>query len=183
MKLLKINSVAQKANRIVGALMLVGLCLLCAGCFGHEPSLLQQAEELTRQDRIDDAINLYQEHIQTRLAVKDRPEWENPYFYLLIIGDLNLRSGRVEQALLAFNHAETEGVDRGLVSDRYRSVASWHERSGQLDLAISILIKYRDRDQLLFDSMLDRIAREKVKREDLAGATGAITLQPTPNGT
>ena len=95
----------------------------------------------------------------------DRPAWENPYFYLLSIGDLQLRMGQPNEALASFKGAEEHHVEESLVSDRYRSVAIWYEEHGQLDKALEVLTKYRERDSLLFDSMLDRVARKMTAQE------------------
>ena len=56
--------------------------VLSSGCFnlysGSEQ--LRQAEELTRQERYDEAIVIYRAHMEERLAIEERQEWENPYF-------------------------------------------------------------------------------------------------------
>ena len=127
---------------------------------------LNQAEEYMRQGKTDQAIEAYEEHMRERLAVKNRPEWENPYFYYLIIGDIELGRDKVDQALSMYTQAENEGVHSSLISDRYRYVASWYENRNQLDEAMKILKKHRHLDPLLFDSMLDRIAKEIVRREE-----------------
>mgnify|MGYP006297132575 CR=1 FL=1 len=108
---------------------------------------------------------MYREHISNRLEVTDRPEWENPYFYLLNVGDIELNRGEVDKALAAYQEAEREKVELPLVADRYRAVASWYEEHGQLERALEILTKYRDKDPLIFDSMLDRVARELTESE------------------
>ncbi len=95
----------------------------------------------------------------------DRPAWENPYFYMLSIGDLQLRMGQPDQALTSFKTAEEHHVDASLISDRYRSIAIWYEEHGQFEKALSVLTGYRDRDSLLFDAMLDRIARRMTAQE------------------
>jgi len=128
---------------------------------------LKTAEEYSRQGNYQKAISAYKAHIQSRLSVKERPEWENPYFYYLIIGDLQLSQGEVSEALTAYETAEKNDVDVHLVSDRYRYVASWHEKNGDLQEAFDVLMNYRDRDFLLMDMMLDRLAREMVRLEDL----------------
>jgi tetratricopeptide (TPR) repeat protein len=103
---------------------------------------------------------MYREHISNRLEVADRPEWENPYFYLLNVGDIELKRGDVDKALAAYEEAERQRVDLPLVADRYRAVAVWYEEHGQLQKALEVLTKYREKDPLIFDSMLDRVARE-----------------------
>jgi tetratricopeptide (TPR) repeat protein len=134
--------------------------LATSGCFSSGPTELLDAEQLTSEGKHDDAIAAYREHITNRLEVTDRPEWENPYFYLLNVGDIELQRGNAEKALATYEEAEREKVDLPLVADRYRAVASWYEEHGQLENSLEILSKYREKDPLIFDSMLDRVARE-----------------------
>lgn len=139
---------------------------------------LKQAEELSRQGKFEEAILEYRQHMQVRLAIEKRPAWENPYLYLLMIGDIQLSQALVQEALLTFELAEKNKVDTSLISDRYRAVAAWYEKHEQLDSAIEVLKKYRDRDPLLFDSMLDRLAKEAVRREN--SASRPSSAKPTP---
>lgn len=127
---------------------------------------LRRAEEYLRQEEYDKAIEKYKDHIEYRLEMDDRPDWENPYFYYLLIGDIELRRDKLKEALTSYNYAEEKGVEKNLVSDRYRYVASYYEKKGNLKAAIVILKTYRDRDPLLFDSMLDRLAKELTDQED-----------------
>ena len=149
------------APLIIGSLALS----VTSGCFSSGPTELLDAEQLTSDGKHDEAIAAYREHIANRLEVTDRPEWENPYFYLLNVGDIELSRGNVDKALAAYEEAEREKVDPPLVADRYRAVASWYEEHGQLEKALEILTKYREKDPLIFDSMLDRVARELTKAE------------------
>ena len=135
----------------------------CTGCFSTESAQLHTAEELTTEGKPDEAIAAYRKHISERLETVDRPEWENPYFYLLNIGDIELSRGNVDAALAAYEEAEREKVELPLVADRYRAVAMWYEEHGQLQKALDVLTKYREKDPLIFDSMLDRVARELTK--------------------
>jgi hypothetical protein len=107
-----------------------------------------------------------------RLSLHNRPEWENPYFYELLIGDIYLSQGDAVRALDSYESSEKHGVHLTLVSDRYRSVAAWHETNGELKEAITVLTTYRDRDPLLFDAALDRVARALTALEDSAPAKG-----------
>ena len=150
-------------------LLVLALLASLTSCFhGDHYEYLQRAEELTRQNKLDEAITLYRKHIDYRLSIKDRAEWENPYFYLLQIGDLQLQAGKVDEALKSFELAEENKVDAVLISDRYRYVASIYEKEGKLEDAINLLTKYRDRDPLLYDLTRDRIAKELVMKEDAA---------------
>jgi tetratricopeptide (TPR) repeat protein len=144
------------------------LCSCQRNLFSPAKSITDQAEELARNSQYKEAIELYQHHIQKRLAVKDRPDWENPYLYLLTIGDLELRQDNPTAALTQYEEAEKMAVNKELISDRYRSVAEYYENKNQLEAAVELLQKYRERDPLLFDGMLDRLSKRIVKEEDLA---------------
>lgn len=126
----------------------------------------EQAEEYLRQGKLEEACESYRKHVEDRLANKDRPEWENPYFYYLIIGDIKLRDNKVKEALAAYEFAESKKIDPQLVSDRYRYVAQWYEKKGDYKNAMVVLQKYQNRDPLLFDAVLDRIAKELTNIED-----------------
>lgn len=128
-------------------------------------SALKKAEQLSANKEYEKAIEAYKQHIQERLKIKNRPDWEDPNFYYILIGDLYLAKESVGEALEAYDRAEKSGIDRMLVSDRYRSVALWYEQRKELDKALEILNRYRDRDQLLFDATSDRIAKEIVSRD------------------
>jgi tetratricopeptide (TPR) repeat protein len=145
---------------------------MCAGCFFTTPgsgySNLQRAEEFLRQKKFDQAIAAYTQHMHNRLAYPQRPEWENPYFYLLLIGDVHLHQGAVDAALTAYAQAEQAQVDRSLISDRYRSVARWYEQHNDLRSALALLERYRDRDPLLIDAMLDRLSKALTVQEEAA---------------
>jgi len=160
-------SLINYKNRI----LLISFLVTIVGCsfdlnhFGQFKHI-SKAESLLRQDKFEEACGEYKLHIADRLAVEDRPKWENPYFYYLIIGDIKLRASNVNEALAAYEFAEKMHVDLQLVSDRYRYVAQWYENKGQHGNAIKILAKYRDRDPLLFDAVLDRVARELTILED-----------------
>lgn len=151
------------------AALLLGACSpgLLARSVGLGPtSYLEKAEALSSEGRYDEAVEAYRSHIDYRLSLDHRPDWENPYLYLLLIGDIRLRQEKLEEALRSYEEAEAKKVDLPLVSDRYRYAASWLEKRGKLQEALDVLTKYRERDPLLMDSMRDRIAKEIVRREE-----------------
>jgi tetratricopeptide (TPR) repeat protein len=148
------------------ATMLIALmsCSACSSWLASSPELYR-AEELSQQERHQDAIAAYREHIEDRLTESKRPEWENPYFYLLRIGDLQLRLDDPTEALKSYEQAEEQKVEASLISDRYRAVAHWYIERDRLQEAFDLLQKYRDRDSLLFDAMLDRVGRALTEKE------------------
>lgn len=158
------------SRRTLASLVVLSLTTVqLFGCFSSgESAALREAEELASEQKYDEAIAAYHEHIHERLEMTERPEWENPYFYLLMIGDIELSRGATQQALLDYEEAERQGISLSLVADRYRAVAAWYEERGALKEALEVLNKYHDRDSLIFDSMRDRIARE-LSRQESAG--------------
>lgn len=164
--------------RLTYYLILNSLCLaVISGCFFKTFDLdsvesyskhLRRAEEHLRKDEFALAVEDYTAHINSRLEVK-RPDWENPYFYYLIIGDLELKQSNVDKALQSYDYAAAKGVDIGLVSDRYRLVANWLAARGEHTQAIDLLNKHRHLDELLFDIMRDRLAREMIALEEKKG--------------
>ncbi|MBX7143246.1 MAG: hypothetical protein K1X79_02230 [Oligoflexia bacterium] len=161
-------------KRTFCAILSIGLAS-CSAIWPDYAIHLKRAEELSRQEKYDEAIAEYREHMKLRLSLEKRPDWENPYLYLLMIGDIQLARQQIDAALATFELAEKNHVDNNLISDRYRAVASWYEKHDQLNLAIDTLKRYRDRDPLLFDSMLDRLAKELVHRENLQASNAQQT--------
>ena len=127
---------------------------------------LMKAEEFSRQGKYPEAISEYELHMRHRLELKKRPEWENPYFYLILMGDLELLQDKSEVALQRYEEAEAKGVDSNLISDRFRSLAHWHETRGRLEYAVSLLKKRREKDPILIDAMLDRLSKQIVAQEE-----------------
>lgn len=148
------------------------LALILSGCsswFINQDTLhLMKAEELSRQGKYPEAISEYEQHMRHRLELKKRPEWENPYFYLILIGDLELMQDKPEVALQRYQEAEQKGVDSNLISDRFRSLAHWHETRGRLEHAVSLLKERREKDPILIDAMLDRLSKQIVAKEEMA---------------
>lgn len=120
-----------------------------------------------RQGRVDEAILRYRNHIEWRKSIKDRPTWENPYFYLLLIGDLYAEQGDLEAAERSYLEAQAEGIEPSLVSDRYRFLGGKYEMRGDLEGATKVLKAHRHLDPLLFDAVLDRVVREQTRLEQL----------------
>ena len=137
---------------------LLTLCLTLS-CSPLTISSVERAEHLSEEGRFEEAIEIYRRHIQERQSVTDRPDWENPHFYLLQITDLQLQMSQPDKALQTCAEAEQAGVDPALVADRYRTIANWYEERRDMQAAFDILKRYRDRDPLLFEAMLDRVGR------------------------
>ena len=148
---------------LIPTLTLLTSCILFEG-----ESYKQQADELRKSEDYDEAIRAYKKHIEHRLKINPRPDWDNPYIYLLDIGDIYLQQGQVEEALAEYERAEKKGVKQAYCNDRYRAVALYYEERGELKKSLEILQKYRDKDTFLIDLMLDRLARKLIAAEDSA---------------
>lgn len=157
----------KKAAALIVLPVLLSSCVLFSG---FSESNLMKADRKIKEAKYEEAVTLIKEHIESRLAVENRAAWENPYFHYLQIGDIYLQLGDPVKATAAYELAEKNGVETGLVSDRYRFVANWFEKQGKLREAVEYLEKYRDRDDLLMNMMLDRLARDILAQEKLKAA-------------
>lgn len=129
------------------------------GTFG-EFSHATKAEELRAKGRFDEAEAEFRAHIAERLADKHRPAIENPFFYEILIGDMQLERGEVDKAIAAYLQAKEHNVDSALVVDRIRRVARWYEEHGKIDEAIALLKRHRELDDFIFDLEIDRLAKK-----------------------
>lgn len=128
--------------------------------------LVTQAEADLESGKYQEAIEAYRSHRDERLEASDRPDWENPHFYTLLMGDAELRRDQPEQAMSLYEQAEREQVTPTLVTDRYRAIAAWYAEHDQLEQAMTVLKTYRVRDPLLFDAMLDKTAKKLTAKEN-----------------
>lgn len=120
----------------------------------------QLAQEAQSSGETELAISLYKEHIQQRLTAKDRPEWENPWFYYLVIGDIFLKNGDIDKAVIYYIEAEKKGVKTEYVTDHIIRIALHYEEKEQYSEALKHLQNYKDRDPDFFNLIMDRIARK-----------------------
>ncbi|MFO0415922.1 MAG: hypothetical protein ACK5Y6_01420 [Pseudomonadota bacterium] len=141
-------------------LPLLAISAIACGTMASSASLPERAEALTQDGKYQEAIELYQRHIEDRLATRSKPEWENPHFYLLKIIDLQLQMSDPQAALNTCKRAKELGVESTLISDRYRAIAAWHTERGELTQAFEVLKTHRQHDPLLFDALLDKLARK-----------------------
>lgn len=156
----------KKTLRLLNILLVPCFAFALTAC--RHKGKLDNAEELLRQEKFDEAIELYKTHMSDRLSTKNKPEWENPNFYYLLIGDIELRRSKVDAAIANYKTAQENGIHSSLISDRMRYVASWYEEKGKYDEAIEVLKKNRQLDPLLFDAMLDRLSKDLIRTQDEA---------------
>ncbi len=150
--------------RILTIPILLVICQSCA-VVDSSSDLVTQAEIAMEEGRYDDALESYRAHRDNRLEASDRPEWENPHFYTLLMGDVELRRGDPEAALRLYTKADQERISPSLIDDRYRAVAAWHLQNEQFDKALEVLKTHRGRDPLLFDAMLDKVAKRMTLKD------------------
>lgn len=151
--------------------LLMSTQLSLSGCSPHtlyfwgSKSYVELAEEAAVKDNAPEAIEFYRRHIQRRLAATSRPAWENPNFYLISIADLQLKKEQVAEAITTIREAEAAQVDKNLISDRYRLVAEYQEKKGNLTAAMELLKEKRELDPLIYDNYLDRLAKKLTEQE------------------
>ena len=148
----------------------LALVLLSSSCIRvfslqQHQSTAERADQLAASGQWEEAIELYQTHMQERLTSKSRPDEENPYFYHLLIGDLYLDQDKEKKALENYKIAEKENVASVLVVDRYRRLARWYSSRKDHERAISFLRSVRQLDPLIFDADIDLIHKKMVADE------------------
>lgn len=149
------------------------LILFLAGCqvfFGtfswSGTADVKKAEELSSQERYDEAIALYQKHLERRLSDKRRADDENPYFYKILIGDTYLKAKKPKEAEAAFQEARAHEVETPLVTDRFRKLGKFYSDRGRFQEALAVYKKYRELDPFVFDIDIDETHKAMVEEED-----------------
>lgn len=157
--------------RFIALLFILLHMVGCHALLAPPDSLASKADKSVEDGELDHAIEIYRAHIDERLSESDRPEWENPYFYLLMIGDVYMKKGDPAKATESYVSAESMGVETDLVSDRLLQVATWYEEKGDINGAIDHLLKFRKRDELRYDALLNELGRKLTELEEKAGAS------------
>lgn len=137
-------------------------------CSFFAPGLttLEKADQARKNGRYKLAIKHYQQHLEQRLATKWKIKNENPYFWLLTIGDVHLEAGDPIKARQIYDEALNKKVDTLLLVDRYLTLATWYRDHDNYEQALEILKHYRDLDLLLFNGTLDKFSKEILAKED-----------------
>lgn len=129
------------------------------------PSAAAEAKKLREEKKYDRAIKVYKKHITTRLADKARPDFENPYFYYLLICDTYLEMDKADDAEKAIQTASANKVDLEFLIDRYRQILAWQENKGFLEKAHALATTYRKLNKDVFDVDIDRLNKKIVEKE------------------
>lgn len=151
-------------NKIWKIVFLIPL-ISCSTSSLQIPSAASRAEELRSKQKYEDAINVYQDHIRSRLKDKSRPEFENPYFYYLLVSDTYLEMGEPQKAEEAINLAQKNLVTNEFLVDRYRQIIEFYESNQQLEKAHNLATKYRELNPDTLDVDIDRLNKKIVLKE------------------
>lgn len=134
--------------------------------FAKRPSHARLAAQYRGEKRYEEAIREYQEHIASRLGDSRREPEENPYFYLILVGDIYLEQANTARALESYLEAKSKDVEPQLIVDRIRRVGRAFHDAKKYREAIELLKKYRALDEFGFDLDIDENLKEIVKLED-----------------
>jgi len=147
---------------------LVFCSFLIASCSSVDsyslPEKPLQAQTLIKNGEIDQGIILYQEHMLERLKNPWRPDSENPYFYLILIGDAEKDRKNYEKAIEYYKEALSHRVADDLILSRMREVAFELFHTGQEDPAIELLQSFHKLDPLFIDGTIDELNKLKLEK-------------------
>ena len=141
-------------------------CIAFLGCSFTSPDRVERAQSLSADGSYEDAITEYRTHIEERLGDSARPSWENPYFYLLSIGDIQLAQNNPSAARATYEEAEQKGVEAPLITDRFLALALWYEKQERYKEALDLLSVYRLRDPELLNGTFTRVAKKLTAQEN-----------------
>jgi len=146
------------------------LLLSLSGCsyFGinNNLSLARKAEAAQKEGDCDKAIEYYQLHIESRIEEDKKADKENPWFYLVKIGDCQLQQGKEEDALNTYLEAKSKKVYPDLIADRLMKIVDVRIKNKRYEQAVALLKNHREIDELKFDSRIDEIHKEVVANEE-----------------
>ena len=156
------------------AWFLLTISLLLSGCFFYAGSVTfsapgehrRAAEKLQGAGKYREALQEYELHMAERLKARNRPAEENPYFYLLYVGDCYLELGEEKTALAKYLEAREHGIPDTSLTDRLLRVANWYGARGRYEEALALLEKYREVDPLILESQLDTFSKLIVQRDE-----------------
>jgi tetratricopeptide (TPR) repeat protein len=150
------------------SILILLVCVPLSACFlfTKQRTTLEQADYFKERGDYKQAIMLYSEHLRDRLVNPLRPKNENPYFYLLLIGDVYLEDSNPIMAQQKYELAWQHNVSRELIADRFLTLATWYEKQGAYNKAIKILEQYRELDTLLYNAFLDKINKKITALEE-----------------
>lgn len=158
----------MKRKVLFSLLIAISFFLSCSTNKSGIPSAAAEAKKFRTEKKYDRAISVYKKHIASRLADKARPDFENPYFYYLLICDTYLEMNKAIDAEKAINTASENKVDLEFIVDRYRQIIVWYEKQKLLEKAHAMATKYRKLNPDVFDVDIDRLNKKIVETQQKA---------------
>ena len=157
-------------TRLTISLLLMFLLFGCSVFAPNKPSgfssLAKQADQARKAGDCDKAIPLYREHLHRRLKDSKRPKSENPWFYLILIGDCLVDQDKEDVAVSVYLEAKEKKVLPELVADRFIRISERMTSNNRFSEAMRFLKKHREIDELLFDARIDEIHKRMVAMEE-----------------
>ncbi len=130
--------------------------LFFLSCSTNFRYFLEKAEEAEKANQYNVAIENYKKHIEFRNNDRKPPK-ENPYFYLLMIGDLYLKNEEPIKAKDTYLEAIDKEVSKALCAERIRNIAKYYSEKNDYEKAFETLEEHRELDPLLFDLDKDNL--------------------------
>ena len=147
-------------NKRLKTLIVFYIATLClSSCSTNFRYYLDKAEAAKERQNYSSAIQFYKEHIEFREKDRKAPK-ENPYFYLLMIGDLYLKNEDPLNAEKTFVEAIEKDVSKPLCAERIRMIAKYYSENNSYEEAFKLLEFHRELDPLLFDLDKDNLHKE-----------------------
>ena len=144
--------------------------LILSSCSTNFRYFLEKAEAAEKSKEYSKAIEYYNKHIEFRNN-DSKPPKENPYFYLLMVGDLYLKNEQPIEAKDTYIKAVDKEVSKPLCAERIRNIAKYYSEKSNYEEAFKILEEYRELDPLLFDLDKDNLHKEYVLTQESAEKT------------
>lgn len=154
------------ASKLLALALILGITSCSLFSTRNEMSLARKAEQAQKAGNCDKAIELYSKHIEDRITQEIKAEKENPWFYLVKIGDCQLEQHKENEALNTYLEAKSKKVYPDLIADRIMKVVDLRVKQKRYDHAINLLKDHREIDELKFDSRIDEIHKEIVINEE-----------------
>ena len=162
------NGLKMKINKTFNYSLYISLAFSLFCCFSCSSnkniSLADKAAQEFNDGDLEQARKNYFRHMKKRLLDESRPNDENPFFYLVLIGDIYLKEEKLERAFYFYRVGHGKKVKTPLIAYRIRKVALAYHKNKQSEIALDILREYRELDEFAFDAEKDKIHREYINQ-------------------
>jgi len=170
----------KKLNTLILIILFFLSILSLNSCSTNFRYYLDKAETAEENKNYSSAIQFYKEHIEFREKDRKAPK-ENPYFYLLMIGDLYLKSEDPVNAEKTFVEAIEKDVSKPLCAERIRRIAKYYSKNNSYDEAFKLLELHRELDPLLFDLDKDNLHKEFIALNQETEEQESLEIKPVTN--